>query len=63
MLALSTLRLSAFSALIVLNMAVKADPSDTNFTVFIRLPFPRNEFVDPPPVFHFSLKAVTADDV
>lgn len=49
---------SAFSASIVLNMAAKADPSDTNFTVFIRLPFPRNEFVDPPPVFHFYLKAV-----
>ncbi|KAJ5715794.1 uncharacterized protein N7483_012975 [Penicillium malachiteum] len=31
-------------------MATKADPGDTNFTVFIRLPFPRNNFVDPPPV-------------
>jgi hypothetical protein len=31
-------------------MAIKADPSDTKFTVFIRLPFPRGDFVDPPPV-------------
>jgi hypothetical protein len=28
----------------------RSDPSDTNFTVFIRLPFPREDFVDPPPV-------------
>ncbi|KAJ5885080.1 hypothetical protein N7495_009590 [Penicillium taxi] len=27
-----------------------AGPSNTNFTVFIRLPFPRGDFVDPPPV-------------
>ncbi|KAF7718709.1 Autophagy-related protein 29 [Penicillium ucsense] len=26
------------------------ESSDTNFTVFIRLPFPRGEFLDPPPV-------------
>ncbi|KAJ5712332.1 hypothetical protein N7493_008800 [Penicillium malachiteum] len=31
-------------------MATKADPGDTNFTVFIRLPFPRHHFIDPPPV-------------
>ncbi|KAJ6087271.1 hypothetical protein N7467_006185 [Penicillium canescens] len=31
-------------------MAIKADPSDTKFTVFIRLPFARGDFVDPPPV-------------
>ncbi|KAJ5459914.1 uncharacterized protein N7458_001466 [Penicillium daleae] len=31
-------------------MATKTDPSHTNFTVFIRLPFPRGDFVDPPPV-------------
>ncbi|KAJ5668329.1 uncharacterized protein N7477_006899 [Penicillium maclennaniae] len=28
----------------------RSDPDDTNFTVFIRLPFPREDFVDPPPV-------------
>ncbi|KAJ5820324.1 autophagy protein 29 [Penicillium riverlandense] len=31
-------------------MATKADPADSKFTVFIRLPFPRGDFVDPPPV-------------
>ncbi|KAJ5377533.1 uncharacterized protein N7496_004942 [Penicillium cataractarum] len=31
-------------------MATRTDPSHTNFTVFIRLPFPRGDFVDPPPV-------------
>ncbi|CRL20678.1 unnamed protein product [Penicillium camemberti] len=31
-------------------MSTKVDPVDTNFTVFIRLPFPRGDFVDPPPV-------------
>ncbi|KAJ6178982.1 hypothetical protein N7519_009443 [Penicillium mononematosum] len=31
-------------------MSIKVDPVDTNFTVFIRLPFPRGDFVDPPPV-------------
>ncbi|KAJ5154632.1 uncharacterized protein N7500_010071 [Penicillium coprophilum] len=31
-------------------MSTKVDPIDTNFTVFIRLPFPRGDFVDPPPV-------------
>ncbi|KAJ5153163.1 uncharacterized protein N7482_009641 [Penicillium canariense] len=31
-------------------MATRTDPSDTDFTVFIRLPFPRGDFVDPPPV-------------
>ncbi|KAJ5718653.1 hypothetical protein N7488_004299 [Penicillium malachiteum] len=31
-------------------MATKVDPGDTNFTVFIRLPFPRHHFNDPPPV-------------
>ncbi|CEJ57121.1 Putative Phosphopantothenate-cysteine ligase [Penicillium brasilianum] len=31
-------------------MASRTDPSHTNFTVFIRLPFPRGDFVDPPPV-------------
>ncbi|KAJ6024988.1 hypothetical protein N7540_005785 [Penicillium herquei] len=31
-------------------MATKADHGDTNFTVFIRLPFPRHNFIDPPPV-------------
>ncbi|KAJ5816327.1 hypothetical protein N7447_008560 [Penicillium robsamsonii] len=31
-------------------MSTKVDTIDTNFTVFIRLPFPRGDFVDPPPV-------------
>ncbi|KAJ6114921.1 hypothetical protein N7486_000699 [Penicillium sp. IBT 16267x] len=31
-------------------MATKTEHKDTNFTVFIRLPFPRGDFVDPPPV-------------
>jgi hypothetical protein len=31
-------------------MATTTGRSDTNFTVFIRLPFPRGDFVDPPPV-------------
>ncbi|KAJ5910027.1 hypothetical protein N7504_004670 [Penicillium tannophilum] len=31
-------------------MATKPEHNDTNFTVFIRLPFPRGDFVDPPPV-------------
>ncbi|KAJ5680947.1 hypothetical protein N7536_012086 [Penicillium majusculum] len=31
-------------------MSTKVGPVDTNFTVFIRLPFPRGDFVDPPPV-------------
>ncbi|KAJ5780415.1 hypothetical protein N7457_005575 [Penicillium paradoxum] len=31
-------------------MTTKVDPVDTNFTVFIRLPFPRGDFIDPPPV-------------
>lgn len=31
-------------------MGARSDPGDTNFTVFIRLPFPREDFVDPPPV-------------
>jgi hypothetical protein len=31
-------------------MAARTEPKDTNFTVFIRLPFPRGDFVDPPPV-------------
>lgn len=29
-------------------MATSSDPSNTNFTVFVRLPFPRGDFVDPP---------------
>ncbi|OKO97318.1 Autophagy-related protein 29 [Penicillium subrubescens] len=33
-------------------MATKTGRSDTNFTVFIRLPFPRGDFVDPPPGKH-----------
>ncbi|KAJ5930522.1 hypothetical protein N7466_006015 [Penicillium verhagenii] len=31
-------------------MTTGTEQKDTNFTVFIRLPFPRGEFVDPPPV-------------
>ncbi|OQD77034.1 hypothetical protein PENDEC_c003G03600 [Penicillium decumbens] len=31
-------------------MGARSDPGDTDFTVFIRLPFPRGDFVDPPPV-------------
>lgn len=31
-------------------MAARTETKDTNFTVFIRLPFPRGDFVDPPPV-------------
>ncbi|KUM63106.1 hypothetical protein ACN42_g3992 [Penicillium freii] len=31
-------------------MSTKVDPVDNNFTVFIRIPFPRGDFVDPPPV-------------
>ncbi|KAJ5118955.1 hypothetical protein N7448_010663 [Penicillium atrosanguineum] len=34
----------------------RSDPGDTNFTVFIRLPFPREDFVDPPPVEWNALK-------
>ncbi|EKV19011.1 Autophagy-related protein 29 [Penicillium digitatum PHI26] len=30
-------------------MSTKINAMDTNFTVFIRLPFPRGDFVDPPP--------------
>ncbi|KAJ5594352.1 uncharacterized protein N7459_000560 [Penicillium hispanicum] len=30
-------------------MSTQSDPIDTSFTVFIRLPFPRGDFVDPPP--------------
>ncbi|KAJ5772252.1 hypothetical protein N7520_002781 [Penicillium odoratum] len=30
-------------------MATKIEHKETNFTVFIRLPFPRGDFVDPPP--------------
>ncbi|KAJ5692310.1 hypothetical protein N7462_001733 [Penicillium macrosclerotiorum] len=31
-------------------MAMKTSASDTKFTVFIRLPFERGDFIDPPPV-------------
>ncbi|KAJ5918324.1 hypothetical protein N7454_010699 [Penicillium verhagenii] len=31
-------------------MTTGTEQKDTNFTVFIRLPFPRGDFVDPPPV-------------
>lgn len=36
---------------------------DTNFTVFIRLPFPRGDFVDPPPasVFPANLHKTATD--
>jgi hypothetical protein len=30
-------------------MAFHHQAGDTRFTVFIRLPFPRGDFVDPPP--------------
>ncbi|KAL8703263.1 MAG: hypothetical protein Q9201_003544 [Fulgogasparrea decipioides] len=30
---------------------------DDHFTVFIRLPFPRGDFVDPPPGMHFEFRA------
>lgn len=33
----------------IYRMSTKVDPVDNNFTVFIRLPFPRGDFVDPPP--------------
>jgi hypothetical protein len=29
----------------IYRMSIKVDPVDTNFTVFIRLPFPRGDFV------------------
>ncbi|KAK4863882.1 hypothetical protein LT330_010363 [Penicillium expansum] len=35
-------------------MSTKTNSVDTNFTVFIRLPFPRGDFVDPPPA-NFAL--------
>ncbi|EYE96102.1 multidomain presynaptic cytomatrix related protein [Aspergillus ruber CBS 135680] len=31
-------------------MALPAEPGNSKFTVFLRLPFPRGDFVDPPPV-------------
>lgn len=36
-------------------MALPAEPGagDSKFTVFIRLPFPRGDFVDPPPASAF----------
>lgn len=40
-------------------MATMSDPSNTNFTVFVRLPFPRGDFVDPPLV---SLSTVQRSD-
>lgn len=36
-------------------MALPAEPGDSKFTVFIRLPFPRGDFVDPPPASAFLL--------
>lgn len=47
-------------------MATKPEHKDTNFTVFIRLPFPRGDFVDPPPVrssFLWMLSHVLTDQV
>jgi hypothetical protein len=38
-------------------MASKSDAIDTNYTVFIRVPFPRGEFEDPPPVSALSVEA------
>ena len=32
------------------NTLQEAQSSDPHYTVFIRLPFPRGDFVDPPPV-------------
>ncbi|KAJ5256662.1 hypothetical protein N7478_012766 [Penicillium angulare] len=37
-------------------MATKAEAGDTNFTIFIRLPFPRYQFIDPPPVEWNAIK-------
>jgi hypothetical protein len=38
-------------------MARRSDTVDTNYTVFIRVPFPRGEFEDPPPVSALSKDA------
>ncbi len=42
-------------------MAARTEPKDTNFTVFIRLPFPRGDFVDPPPVSVPDTHAASAE--
>lgn len=42
-------------------MAARTEPKDTNFTVFIRLPFPRGDFVDPPPVSVLDTHAASAE--
>jgi hypothetical protein len=31
-----------------------ASETDVHYTVFVRLPFPRGDFIDPPPVSHFE---------
>jgi hypothetical protein len=36
------------------NMTPLASESDVHYTVFVRLPFPRGDFIDPPPVSPFE---------
>ncbi|KAJ5083236.1 hypothetical protein N7456_012663 [Penicillium angulare] len=39
-------------------MATKTEAGDTNFTIFIRLPFPRYQFIDPPPIGQVQWNAI-----
>ena len=43
-------------------MATHTHQDDSQFTVFIRLPFPRRDFVDPPPVVSYMSYIEAADD-